>query len=291
MIDRTSYKKINQNYDPSKVKEKDKLKDIPHDSLHCCAPAVVGYSFARRKWGRFISTKLSEITWRPQALDSLVLPNSKKSLIKSLVDVDRSEPNMLQDLVPGKGEGCLLLLYGPPGTGKTLTAEAIAEDVRRPLMVVSAGELGDSAWDIERNFVKILTTADLWNAIVLFDEADIFLETRSSHNHFHNSVVSTFLRLLEYHRQVIFLTTNRIRSLDSAVLSRISVVVEYPDLNRKARGQIWRSMLEKNKVEITEGESKSDDHNGRTISEHEIGRLAMAKLNGRYWDLTIILTE
>lgn len=288
MIDRTSHKKMNQYYDPHQVKEKDKLKHVPDDSLHFCCPAVVGYSFARRRWGCFIATNLTEISWRPQAFESLVLPISKKSLIKSLVDVDRSDLKMAQDLVPGKGEGCLLLLYGPPGSGKTLTAEAIAEEVRRPLMVVSAGELGNSAWDIERKFVNILNTADLWDAIVLLDEADIFLESRSSHNHFHNSVVSTFLRLLEYHRQVIFLTTNRIGSLDSAVRSRISVVVEYPALNRKAREKVWRAMLEKNQVEITEEESET--RNGQTISDHEIRRLAVAKLNGRYPDPKIRLT-
>lgn len=280
MIDRTSYKKVSRYYDTYEVKEKDKLENVPEDSLHFCAPAVVGYSFARRKWGRFISTKLSEIKWKAHAFDSLVFPESKKTLIKALVDADRRD--LIQDLVPGKGEGCLLLLYGPPGTGKTLTAEAIAEDARKPLMVVSPGELGDSSWEIEYNFVNILTIAQIWDAIVLLDEADIFLESRQSHSHYHNSVVSTFLRLLEYHKQVIFLTTNRISSIDNAVKSRVSVHLEYPALNRKARIQVWRTMLERIKIQITEGEcAAGEPQNERTISESEIRRLAMTRLNGR----------
>lgn len=38
-----------------------------------------------------------------------------------------------------------------------------------------------------------------------------------------NSLVATFLRLLEYHSGVLFLTTNRVKAFDEAFLSRVSV--------------------------------------------------------------------
>lgn len=43
------------------------------------------------------------------------------------------------DVVAGKGRGIILLLCGPPGVGKTLTAESVAEEMKVPLYMMSAG--------------------------------------------------------------------------------------------------------------------------------------------------------
>jgi hypothetical protein len=46
-----------------------------------------------------------------------------------------------------------------------------------------------------------------------FFVADIFLERRSENSIHRNALVSVFLRLLEYHQGILFLTTNRGRNL------------------------------------------------------------------------------
>jgi len=88
-------------------------------------------------------------------------------------------------------------LHGPPGTGKTLTAEAIAELLKRPLYSVSVGELGTTVEKLEEKLREILEVAHLWNAVILLDEADIFLEKRSDNDIHRNAMVGIFLRLLE----------------------------------------------------------------------------------------------
>lgn len=45
------------------------------------------------------------------------------------------------DIVEGKGQGLVCLLHGPPGVGKALTAECVAEYVKRPLYMVSSGDV------------------------------------------------------------------------------------------------------------------------------------------------------
>jgi len=81
-------------------------------------------------------------------------------------------------------------------------------------------------------------------------------------------MVGIFLRLLEYHQGVLFLTTNRIKCIDEAFNSRISVALNYEDLTLDARIQVW-----KNFIELAAGtDSKIDplkfkhyDLNGRQI--------------------------
>lgn len=70
---------------------------------------------------------------------------------------------------------------------------------------VSVGELGTSTIDLEERLREILEIASVWDAVVLIDEADIFLEKRGDEDIKRNALVGIFLRLLEYHQGVLFL--------------------------------------------------------------------------------------
>lgn len=113
-------------------------------------------------------------------------------------------------MIQGKGKGLVAVLHGPPGTGKTLTAEGISELLKCPLYMVSAGELGTDSRYLESELQKILDICHAWGAILLLDEADVFLEKRNMHDIHRNALVSIFLRQLEYFQGILFLTTNRV---------------------------------------------------------------------------------
>lgn len=76
---------------------------------------------------------------------------------------------------------------------------------------------------------------------MLLDEADIFLEQRSPSDLQRNALVSIFLRLLEYYKGILFLTTNRIRTFDDAFHSRIHITLEYSNHDAETREKIWRN--------------------------------------------------
>jgi hypothetical protein len=61
-------------------------------------------------------------------------------------------------------------------------------------------------------------------------------------------MVGIFLRLLEYHQGVLFLTTNRVADIDEAFMSRVSVGLHYEALGEPQRAQIWRNLLEASKA-------------------------------------------
>ncbi|EXX78205.1 hypothetical protein RirG_017120 [Rhizophagus irregularis DAOM 197198w] len=153
--------------------------------------------------------------------------------------------------------------------GKTLTAEAISEYLHRPLYAVSVGELGTSVIELEEKLSEILEVANIWNAVILIDEADIFLERRSELDIKRNALVSVFLRLLEYHQGILFLTTNRVKCFDEAFQSRISVALKYNELDINAREQVWLTFLDriegKNKSQVNIENLKKRPLNGREI--------------------------
>ncbi len=96
---------------------------------------------------------------------------------------------------------------------------------------------------LEKNLRRILDVAQIWNAVILIDEADIFLEKRGNSDIVRNACVGVVLRLLEYHQGVLFLTTNRVKEFDSAFYSRISIALKYGSLNQETRTQIWNNLL------------------------------------------------
>lgn len=55
---------------------------------------------------------------------------------------------------------------------------------------MTAGDLGDEAASVERNLSDAFRLATTWNAIVLIDEADVFLEQRSANDLERNCLVS-----------------------------------------------------------------------------------------------------
>merc|ERR1712048_863248 len=100
------------------------------------------------------------------------------------------------------------------------------------------------------------------------DECDIFLEKRDNSNVQRNAMTGIFLRLLEYHRGVLFLTSNRIQSFDTALYSRITVALHYQNLDASARKQVWSNMLGAAGLDASAFDVEglaADDANGRQI--------------------------
>lgn len=175
------------------------------------SPVVLGFSFAEKQWLEFDVSSVNDIKWNDNAWDSLVLEPGTKSLIKALVESRKfSAATTIDDVIQGKGKGLVTVLHGPPGTGKTLTAEGISELLKCPLYMASAGELGTDSRFLEHELQKILDICHTWGAILLLDEADVFLEKRNMQDIHRNALVSIFLRQLEYFQGILFLTTNRV---------------------------------------------------------------------------------
>jgi SpoVK/Ycf46/Vps4 family AAA+-type ATPase len=160
-----------------------------------CGAWVRGFSLKQNRWGRFAVDNISDVSWNAGAFDALMLPEGYKDLILSFVEAqEHGQERIFDDIVEGKGLGTIVLMAGNPGTGKTLTAEAVADYVRRPLYMLNIGELGTKAKDVESRLQMVLELTEKWNAILLFDECDVFMQKRNTDNLVHNEIVAVALR-------------------------------------------------------------------------------------------------
>lgn len=251
--------------------------DIDPSDYWRCLPQLYGFSLAVKQWGRLDLDGMTEIEWRDNAWETLVVDADEKDLIYSLV---KFHGTGFTDIIEGKGGGTIFLLHGKPGWGKTASAEAVAEILHKPLYSVSVGELGTSTEVLELKLRQILDVAVIWDAVLLLDEADIFLEERDEHNIHRNAMVGVFLRLLEYHNGVLFLTTNRVKKIDPAFYSRISVALHYKSEGKAFK--VWTNLLKAAGLDPEwAGELSNYDVNGRQIKNAIRMAMTLAKSKGR----------
>ncbi|KAJ5214938.1 hypothetical protein N7468_010617 [Penicillium chermesinum] len=243
------------------------LRFMEKDHLFLLPARVFGYVLLSRRWYPLSIDLVTEVHTIEEgdydAFDDLVLPKRHRNIIRALVKTHaRAKPSMEADpldadpldlpvrrdfdIVRGKGKGLIILLHGAPGVGKTSTAECVAAHTGRPLFPITCGDLGGTtAQEVEQNLEKFFDMAMKWGCVLLLDEADVFLGERIQGNLQQNSLVSVFLRVLEYYSGVLILTTNRVGQFDEAATSRIHCALYYPPFSKKRALEVWQKNVDR----------------------------------------------
>ncbi|KAK3994205.1 ATPase [Cladorrhinum sp. PSN332] len=233
------------------------LEDYDQLTVHqylLCPIEIQGFVFKTRKWERLFVWNFSEAEWDEGMIDGLVMDAGRKktlmSLSKSFARRNKDGEQMSKrmwsaDFVKGKGSGLIFLLHGRPGVGKTCTAECIAAFTRRPLMVLTSSDIGTRPSEVETNLTRMFKTAMSWDAVLLIDEADVFMERRTTADLERNSLVAGFLRALEFYDGILFLTTNRVGAFDDAFISRVHVQLYFPEFTDEQRQLVWKTFTDK----------------------------------------------
>ncbi|KAE9364491.1 P-loop containing nucleoside triphosphate hydrolase protein [Stipitochalara longipes BDJ] len=189
------------------------------EELIFVSPMLQGFALKNKIWLNFYVDDIKPVPWNDEAWEHLVYNETRKDLVHTFVENHRRLKAGVDDVIAGKGLGLIILLSDPPGTGKTLRAEAVADKTRRPLYYLQAEDLGIDASTLGRNIKKVFELATDWDAVILLDEADVFMAERSPKDIARNELVSIFLRELEYFQGIIFLTTNLLSTIDNAFRS------------------------------------------------------------------------
>ncbi|ROV89583.1 hypothetical protein VMCG_09944 [Cytospora schulzeri] len=263
----------------------DRLGQIPEtlrqEDLVLLPKRSFAYTLRERKFVVIDVNYLKPIIQEEGVFKRLKILKDYKDIVRGLVSshfqkkelerafTDKSLEVLGQDLIQGKGKGLVILLHGAPGVGKTATAEAVAMESNKPLFTITCGDLGLVASEVESSLTNILRLAQKWDCVLLLDEADVFLSQRSRYDMKRNSLVSVFLRVLEYYNGLLFLTTNRVGTIDEAFKSRIHMSLYYPPLDKVQTKAIFNLNVKK----LREIESQRSSMTGKpelVIKEDEI---------------------
>ncbi|CAG8951356.1 hypothetical protein HYFRA_00007267 [Hymenoscyphus fraxineus] len=224
-------------------------KNLTKDQCFLMSPDVPCFALDNKSWMSTHIDCLHEIE-ESTAPTKLVMEETHLKLIKSLADSQTSSKSAwAADSIKNKGKGVIILLHGPPGVGKTYSVECTAVATKRPLLALTIADIGTKEDSIESELTSWFYLAERWKAVLLIDEADIFLERRKHTDLARNGIVSAFLRKMEYFSGLLFLTTNRVGHIDEAFMSRVHVVIGFPQLDDIKRREIWQGFLDKMKTE------------------------------------------
>ncbi|XDG05548.1 hypothetical protein ABKA04_005163 [Annulohypoxylon sp. FPYF3050] len=162
--------------------------------------------------------------------------------------------------------------------------------------MLTCGELGNDADAYEDRLQTAFLRAANWRAILLLEEADIFIRRRERDIK-HCAIVSGFFNKLDYSHAMVFMATNRIKLLDEALISRIHVTLEFPDFSIPAQQEIWKDAIsrlrdvkqdDKSHLEFWVEEELVEqgplNMNGRQIRNCISAAVALARGREETWD-------
>lgn len=228
-------------------------------------PYVLAYDLRKHYHVWIHAFNIKEREYEKDVLNKLVISDTDKNFLTMLMS---SADVKMEDIVKGKAGGIFVLSEGPPGTGKTLTAELYSEAMKRPLYTVQCSQLGIDPDDIEKRLRAVLRRSQRWGAVLLLDEADVYIRSRATDVR-HNAIVGVMLRVIEYYSGLMFMTTN-LKDIDDAICSRATAHVIYKAPGVEKLKMIWTVLskqfgLELNAKDILALASEWPDAVGRDV--------------------------
>lgn len=184
--------------------------------------------------------------------DDLILPAPVMGLLRAIEAEARARDALLADPERRRlfeGTAALTALFaGSPGTGKSMAGQVVAAALKLDLLVIDTGAISSKfIGDTAKHLTNAFEVAREANCAIMFEEADgLFarrVETDSVNARHANADTGHLLQLVESHRHLVMLSTNRRANIDPAFLRRLRFIVEFPLPDLPERIVLWNRML------------------------------------------------
>ena len=189
--------------------------------------------------------------------ETLVTSGPTLARLRDLARRCRHRETLADDLGPAFGDGphrgVRTLFTGPSGTGKTLAARILATELERDLYRVDLAAVVDKyVGETEKNLHRVLARAEELDVVLLLDEGDALLgsrtDVRSANDRYANLETNYLLQRLETFQGIVVITTNAGERIDRAFQRRMDAVVEFLPPEAEERWQIWQIHLPASRV-------------------------------------------
>lgn len=147
----------------------------------------------------------------------------------SLVNTDINMEDLTEKVKQSGRLNFSLCLYGHPGTGKSKYAKYLAETLGIEVLLKRASDLiSPYVGETEQNIAAAFAEAKSKKAMLIFDEADTFLQDRNNATRsWEIAQVNEMLTQMESSQTPFVCTTNLLDSLDEASLRRFTFKIKF----------------------------------------------------------------
>lgn len=153
----------------------------------------------------------------------------------NLVNTDIDMNDLTQKIKQSGNLNFSLCLYGEPGTGKSLYGRYLADQLGIEVILKRASDLMSCyVGETEQNIANAFAEAKAKKAMLIFDEADTFLQDRNNAvRSWEVAQVNEMLTQMEATEYPFVCTTNLLDTLDEASLRRFTFKIKYNFLDKE----------------------------------------------------------
>ena len=212
---------------PEKVEELNKNYDIPPSLIANAVQTTKMIGGDENDFEEFIENVAQAVSKKSSVKNKKEF--EMKEYDESLVNTDINIQNLTSKIKSCGKLNFSLCLYGEPGTGKSLYLRYLADQLGLKVIMKRASDL-ISMWvgGTEHNIAEAFAEAKQKKAMLIFDEADSFLQNRSNAvRRWEVSQVNEMLTWMESHEYPFACTTNLIDTLDEASLRRFTFKIKF----------------------------------------------------------------
>ncbi|MBQ7450197.1 ATP-binding protein, partial [bacterium] len=216
-----------------KIKELNKNYDIPPSIISNAIKTTKMINGDENDFESFIENVAKVVTKKKNVKNKKEFELADYN--ENLVNTDCNIKNLTEKIRESGRLNFSLCLYGEPGTGKSLYARFLAKQVGVEVIMKRASDLiSPYVGETEQNIASAFVQAKAKRAMLIFDEADTFLQNRNNAvRSWEISQVNEMLTWMESHEYPFVCTTNLLDTLDEASLRRFTFKIKFDFLSKE----------------------------------------------------------
>jgi hypothetical protein len=185
--------------------------------------------------------------FKPRSLETIYIPNKDKIVhtLDSFLNDSKKHELYTKLEIPAKK---VFLFYGLPGTGKTSLIRALASHFKKDIAIVKNVMEND-----DNSLEKILSTIRK-NSFLVFEDIDCIYrkegDMSSSSSMSYSGILNMLDGIAKYDKLAIFITTNRIHTLDATFKRRVDLFVEFTYIQKSEILIMYNKFFEEHTLEF-----------------------------------------